>query len=134
MINFIRENYWNIFLSLSILLNIYLLWLCIRYSVFRKERKYRVKKLIKVLIKYLTGEVITDEESDTIILKIKEIESMEISSIEEKKDKNIKRMSKQSSLTEYIKAYFKNKELNLKERNVNLVAEIFVNFVKRFGL
>ncbi len=133
MINFIRENFWNIFMGLSLLLNFYLVWLCIRYSIFRQERKYRVLKLTKILIKYLTGETISDEDMENIIFKINEIESVKISSIDEKREKNIERMNKQTSLTNFIKTYFKNKHLDMKERNINLIAEILVNFVKRFG-
>jgi len=133
MINFIRENFWNIFMGLSLLLNFYLVWLCIRYSIFRQERNYRIIKLTKMIVKYLTGENITDDDIETIVFKIKEIESLKLSSIENKKDENTERMNKQYSLTNYIKIYFKNKHLDMKERNINLIAEILVNFVKRSG-
>jgi len=86
-----------------------------------------------MIVKYLTGENITDDDIETIVFKIKEIESLKLSSIENKKDENTERMNKQYSLTNYIKIYFKNKHLDMKERNINLIAEILVNFVKRSG-
>ena len=126
MFNFIKENFWSIVIVVQFLLNIGMVYLLVKYDVLRKERKFLVLKYGKKLVYNITGIDISSDEAEDIIEKINAIEKSEV--------EELNQIKKSEELDEFLKGYFKKRELNLEKRKIRLIAEIFVNIFKKYGV
>lgn len=130
MFNFIKENFWSIVIVVQFLLNIGMVYLLVKYDVLRKERKFLVLKYGKKLVYNITGIDISSDDAEVIIEKINAIEKSEIEEVNEE----LNQIKKSEELDEFLKGYFKKRELNLEKRKIRLIAEIFVNIFKKYGV
>lgn len=130
MINFLTNNLLEISFVVSLFINAIFLYLVLKYDVLRKERKYRAIKLTKKVIKEMTGIELKSDDVEYIVDRIKDIEREQLASI----DSKMKNIEKSEHLKEILENYFDKKGLSYKKRFINFIAEIMVNFVKKYGV
>lgn len=130
MINFLTNNLLEISFIFSLFINALFLYLVLKYDVLRKERKYRAIKITKKVIKEMTGIELKSDDVEYIVDRIKDIEKEQLVSI----DSRMKNIEKSEHLKEILENYFDKKGLSYKKRFINFIAEIMVNFVKKYGV